>query len=124
MPVSLAKPDPAPKTLRGFKPVKPKFWARFNQFCRSVSCPTVMFKALDGDKAVPDACSVSLAGKVVATIEHKPGGWFRVQTMTGECATLEFADVDAWLIAMVVEGLPAGHALLRAAAARGVLAYL
>lgn len=124
MPVSLAKPDLAPKTLRGFKPIKPSFWARFNKFCRSAQAPAVIFKALDSSKAQPDSCSVLLAGKVVATIEHKPGGWYRIQAMTGETATLEFADVDSWLIAMVVEDLPAGHALLRTSAAQGVLAYV
>lgn len=127
MPVSLAKPNlpaRAPLTLKGFKAPKVYFWSRFNKFCRSAQAPAVMFKTLDSSKAQPDACSVSLAGKVVATIEHKPGGWYRIQAMTGETATLEFADVDSWLIAMVVEGLPAGHALLRTSAAQGVLAYV
>lgn len=113
MPVSLAKPDLAPKTLKGFKAPKIHFWSRFNRFCRTAQAPTITFQAIEASHANPDSAYLRVNGATVATIERRPNDWFRIQALTGECATMDAGDIDGVIMGIVIDGLSAGQAILR-----------
>lgn len=113
MPISLAKPDLAPKTLKGLKAPKIHFWSRFNKFCRNAQAPTITFKAIEASHANPDSAYLRVNGATVATIERRPNDWFRIQALTGECATMDAGDIDGVIMGVVLDGLTAGQAILR-----------
>lgn len=116
MSISLAKPDlpaRAPTRLKHFTMPTPKFWARFNKFCRTAQAPTITFQAIEASHANPDSAYLRVNGATVATIERRPNDWFRIQALTGECATMDAGDIDGVIMGVVLDGLSAGQAILR-----------
>lgn len=114
MSVSLAKPDlPARKPTLQIKMPTPKFWGKFNKFCRNAQAPQVSFQAVEGSHANPDSAYLRVNGATVATIERRPNDWFRIQSLTGEAATMDAGDIDGVIMGIVLDGLSAGQAILR-----------
>lgn len=114
MPISLAKPDlPARKPTLQIKMLAPKFWGKFNKFCRNAQAPQVSFQAVEGSHANPDNAYLKVNGATVATIERRPNEWYRIQALTGEAATMDAGDIDGVIMGVVIDELPVGQAILR-----------
>lgn len=116
MSISLAKaptPARAPTKMKHFTMPTPKFWGKFNKFCRNAQAPQVSFQAVEGSHANPDNAYLKVNGATVATVERRPNEWYRIQALTGECATLDAGDIDGVIMGVVIDELPIGQAILR-----------